>query len=355
MTTPKPTNAVVLLPTDENMAGKPVFKTPSKTALAMSKEFAHKTLTSGPMMNLGDACAYDCTYCFNEACAAKRFAKPLRAAGLEFQDIVSRRCANTGESILTVLDENLATPTWRKRFNEHHVLFTSSTVDPAPNAELLEETAQAILRILKLNRWHIRVLSKSTNLPRLARRLEELYPGARERLIFGVSTGTLDDKVARAIEVGTPLVTKRIKSLRQLQDEGFRTFGMICPSLPQHDYRAFSDAICEAVRVDRCEHVWAEPINVRGKSFVRTIAALRGAGLDDEADSLATVSGTGTGAAWDDYAKATFVAHAHNVPPEKLRFLHYPTKLSLPWWREQVQHGAVLLGKLAHDTEEAAL
>lgn len=341
-------HSALLLPTNETMAGKPVFTAASKTALAWSEEFAHKLLTTGPMLNLGDACVYSCAYCYTEGCAAKRFAVPLREAGLQFQEIVCRRSSSDGGSILSVLKANLAAPKFRRRYDEHHVVFTSSTVDPCANAQLVEETAQAIALILQLSRWHVRVLSKSCNLPRLAKRLEELHPGARERVIYGVSTGTLDDRVARAIECGTPRVSKRVQSLRRLQDDGYRTFGMVCPSLPQKDYVAFSAAICEAIRVDRCEHVWAEPINVRGKSFTRTIAALRDADLHDEAEALTAVSGPGAGAAWDDYAKATFAAHTKNIGPAKLRYLHYPTKASLAWWQEQVPFGAVLLGKLVH-------
>src|SRR5947208_2637146 len=52
------------------------------------------------------------------------------------------------------------------------------------------------------------------------------------RMIFGVSTGTFDDRLAAAFEEGTPLVSKRINSLHVLQDNGFRTYAMVCPSLP---------------------------------------------------------------------------------------------------------------------------
>src|SRR5690606_41849154 len=55
----------------------------------------------------------------------------------------------------------------------------------------------------------------------------------KDRMIYGISTGTLDDGIAAAIESGTPKPTKRIESLHRLQNEGFRTYGMICPSLPQ--------------------------------------------------------------------------------------------------------------------------
>lgn len=330
------------------MAGKPVHFVPSHTSISWSDPFAHKELTTGPVMNLGDACAYSCTYCYVEASTKGRFKGLLR--GQDFQDVVIRRCGSDGAATaIDTLARQLSKQPWQGLSQEFHTCFTSSTVDPAPNSELLEETAQAIAVLLNNTRWDVRVLSKSANLPRLATRVVELAPSAKGRLILGVSTGTLDDNLGRAIERGTALVSKRIKSLHELQDAGYRTFGMICPSLPQADYQALSSAMCKAIRVEKCEHVWAEPINVRGASFQKTIEALEQAGFHAEAAALRAVSGKGTRSTWDDYAKHTFLAHAANISPEKLRFLHYPSKKSLPWWKDRRDLGAVLLGKLALD------
>jgi DNA repair photolyase len=82
-------------------------------------------------------------------------------------------------------------------------------------------------------------------------------------------------RIAGAIETGTPHVSKRIEALHWLQTRGFRTFGMICPSFPQVDYDTFSAELCDANRVKRCDHIWAEPINVRGPTLPRMLEALR--------------------------------------------------------------------------------
>ena len=334
--------------TGQVVARKPVYLSPSHTSISWSDAFSHKKLTTGPVMNLGDACVYSCAYCYVEASSQGRFAEFLHGEGLGFQDIVIRRCGRDGATTaIDTLGRQLGRKLWRNRAAKFETCFTSSTVDPAPNSELMEETAQAIALVLARTRWDVRVLSKSANLPRLAARVVELAPDAKKRMILGVSTGTSDDKLGRAVERGTALVSKRIESLHELQDGGFRTFGMICPSLPQADYEAFSKAMCKAIRAEKCEHVWAEPINVRGKSFGKTIEALEDAGFDAEAAALRAVSGRGKSEARDDYAKQTFLAHAANIPPEKLRFLHYPSKKSLPWWNGQRHRGAVLLGKLA--------
>src|SRR5206468_4826428 len=42
---------------------------------------------------------------------------------------------------------------------------------------------------------------------------------------------------------------------------------MICPSLPQTNYHAFAREMSDTIRAEKCEHVWAEIINVRGDSM----------------------------------------------------------------------------------------
>jgi DNA repair photolyase len=334
------------------MNGKPVLYRNAKTVLKTDAEaFSEKLLCDGLILNPGDACAYSCAFCYVGPMMRHHSPPILRAHAektgelLEFSDAVIRR-SNSAELLL----RQLLKSNGERRFaddQDHRVVFSSSTVDVAANMELLRETAELCTLILEYTGWHIRLLSKSHLLYKLVAdgMIPEKY---HQRLIFGFSTGTLDDRVARAIERGTALVSKRIESLHWLQDNGFRTYGMICPSLPQEDYDRFSKEACDAIRVDRCEHVWAEPINVRGESLVKTLAALKSGELDEEAKRLAEVSGTGHGKAWEEYARQTFLAHARNIPAEKLRFLQYIDGKTADWWAEQRKNGAVLLGKTAN-------
>lgn len=317
------------------MNGKPLFEVEAKSVISFSEAFAHKLLTTGPMFSAGFACGYGCIYCYVPAMMHKVLSAPLEATGLTHGEVVIRR-----SKALELLENNLAKISASIR-DSRQVCFCSSTVDPAPNMELAKETAECLTVIFEMTRWDVRLLSKSNLLPKVVALIPEEY---HDRLILGVSTGTLDDQVARVVEVGTPLVSKRIESLHWLQDNGFRTYGMICPSLPQEDYGKFSKEICEAVRVGKCEHVWAEPMNVRGASLTNTVDALQNAGMDDQAALLQEVCGTGKKDAWDEYAKALFLAHKKNISAKKLRFLHYPTRSSQSWWSAHALHGAVLLG-----------
>jgi hypothetical protein len=67
------------------------------------------------------------------------------------------------------------------------------------------------------------------------------------------------------------------------------------------------------------------------QSLVKTLAALKAAGLDKEAGRLAAVSGSGHSKAWEEYARLTFMAHEKNIPAEKLRFLQCIDEKTADW------------------------
>ena len=115
---------------------------------------------------------------------------------------------------------------------------------------------------------------------------------------------------------------------------------MICPSLPQHEYDAFACEIRDAICAEKCEHVWAEVINVRGDSMTHTVAALRAGGFDWYADSL---DQTRNHVVWETYARETFLAHAKVYPRGKLRFLQYVNAKTRAWWRARENLGAIVL------------
>lgn len=340
----------------QTMNGKPVlWRENTRTVLTdPSPAFGHKLLCDSLVFNTGDACAFSCEFCYVEGIMRRIDKKIVDAFNLRegrskeagnylgFSDVVIRR-----SNVIPVLEGQLVKKDGTLRYpdpEDKRVVYSSTLVDVAANMDLLRETAAVCNLILTKTNWQIRLLSKSSLLARLPAMIPAEY---HPRLIFGFSTGTLDPCVSRAIETGTTHVGSRIAALHALQDAGMRTFGMICPSLPQRDYEQFSHDICEAIRVDRCEHVWAEAINVRPGAMQAVTEGLRREGLTDEAEMMEAVHGPNGKAAWEEYARQTFLAHTRNIGPDKLRFLQYVTTTSAPWWAEQRANGAVLLGKPA--------
>ncbi len=325
------------------MGQKPVFEIDAKTVIDFHSDFAHKQLCDGPTFSLGSICVYSCSFCYvipmifklTAIQAVKRSAALL---GKRLEEVIVRR--RRGLQVLRrqlTVDRPPGVDLGRKM-----VIYTSPLVDAAANMVLVKETAEACKMIFELTNWDVRVLSKSSLLPELAKLIPVRF---KQRMIYGVSTGTLDDALCKSFEKDTARVSKRIRSLHWLQDHGYRTFGMLCPILPQSDYDQYAEHAVEQIRVDRCEQVWAEVINVRGPSFANTLAALDQGGFQAEAERLRAVCGSGSGQAWDLYARNTFDALARHIGPEQLRFLHYPKLINAGHWVPREAEGAILLGE----------
>jgi DNA repair photolyase len=261
----------------------------------------------------------------------------MKGIAARHEDVVVRR-----SRAIEVMRSQLVDRYGRAKFNDPkdvRVIYASPLVDIAANMELVRETIEACKLVLDLTHWKIRLLSKSNLLPVIAKEFSDV--DSKARILYGVSTGTLDDKLARSFEQGTPLPSKRIESLRWLQDNGYQTYGMVCPSLPQRDYDYFAYNMSQAIRSDQCEHVWAEVVNVRGESLVRTVAALRAGGFAWYADEL---EATKEQSVWEQYSRATFLAHASIYGRSgKLRFLQYVAAGTRPWWDVRRKEGAILL------------
>ena len=320
------------------MNGKPVFSVPAKTIINFKSHFDKKLLCDGITFTAGDACAYSCSFCYVDSMMKKR-EEWLKEHGVtgDHMNIVVRRDAPVEIARKQIMSKPM--PFRMKK----QIIYASPLVDVAANMELVRETVEICKVILELTNWDIRLLSKSNLLPKvavaIANEIQSMAMSAR--IIYGVSTGTLDDNLAAAFEQGTAKVSKRIESLHWLQDNGFRTFGMICPSLPQADYLGFSRDMANALRVEKCEHIWAEVINVRGESFTRTYDALKSAGYEEEAERIKQVSEIPW--KWQGYANDTFIAHKAYIPSSKLRFLQYVTKETRPFWESEKSNGAVIL------------
>jgi DNA repair photolyase len=294
-----------------------------------------------------------CSYCYVPAIYKKlsTLQGVLGKNGLAHENAVVLRAG-----AIEVLARQLLHPSGKAKHADpadRRVLFASPSDDVAANMELVRSTVEACKLLLTHTHWQIRLLSKSPLLEKIAHLLcawagsgaggtvTEL--AVRERLILGFSTGTLDDGIARAIEEGAPLVSKRIAALHRLQDAGFRTYGMVCPSLPQDDYVKFAAEMAKALRWERLEHIWAEVINVRGASFDRTYNRLAGAGYHKEATAIKDVSHDAV--LWESYNRETFLAHlaVYAAAPGKLRYLTYVKESNRTWWGANGGLEAVLL------------
>ncbi len=329
--------------TGETMNGKPVVEMPMRI-LNMKSAFEEKLLCTGITMTAGSACAFSCPFCYVDNLFARQPGMLAAKAhlGLTHEQMVIRR-----QDAVEKLKSELLTPKRKKPkaiCHEEHVIYSSPTVDCAANVTLAKETLEMCMVVLDYTVWEIRLLSKSPLLAWIADRIPEKY---RQRMIYGFSTGVLDDQFGK-YETGTALVSRRLRALHRLQDEGMRTYGMICPIPPQRDYATFVADMAEAIRIDRCEHVWAEVINARGASMRRTCQRFEELGFQWESAMLKKLAGDQE--LWESHAQAAFEAIHAVTPADKLRFLQYVNPAHLNWWKQHKKHGAILLGKGADES-----
>ena len=98
---------------------------------------------------------------------------------------------------------------------------------------------------------------------------------------------------------------------------------MLCPILPSETN--YLGQLIDAINPEKCEHIWAEPINLRGKSLVKTYDQLKQCGLEKDAEELNAVMGNKE--RWRSYSKELFTTLRHELEKrrvaDKLRFLQY--------------------------------
>ena len=384
---------------NRQILGKPVWLCTTAPFNAKSG-FKHKHLCDGFTFSAGTSCAFSCRYCYVESQVLKQ--KPVRQvlerSQLGFHQVVlrrreplrqlarqlTRRATSADQAIRcdrllsAALVEQLGLPGRAANYMgaefNGKVIYGSPLADVAATKDLAAETVELCELMLRLTAFDIRLLSKSPLLAsHVAQPLAERMPESKTRVIYGLSTGTVGDgtvagnkyadRVAWAIEPDAPSPTRRLQAMQWLQDHGFRVFGMLCPILPQADPVEYARQVVQAIRADRCEHVWAEPFNARVQkttkngeavsagprdSFAATLEGLLEAGLMEEAQRFQRQ--TGDPGHWEDYARATFEAFAEAVPPldggPRLRWLQYPGgyEVITSYWVGKQAQGAVLLG-----------
>ena len=322
--------------------GKPRYLVNSKAVIQTKSGFKKKLLCYGATFTAGHACGFSCTFCYVESMIFSkndRLKAIAKEKGLKFEDMVVD-ITDAPTKVRQFLTKKNGKPKFTDP-TDQRVIYASPLVDVAANMGQVGVTVEICKAILELTHWHIRLLSKSPLLLEVAKQIPEQY---KNRVIYGLSTGTFDSELAALFEKGTGLVSKRLAALKWLQDNGYRTFGMICPILPQTDYKAFAKSIAEHIDITKCEHVWAEVINGRGDALPATVKALRDGNRDTEADLLAAIIDDKK--AWETSAQKTFEALAEVIPAEKLRFLQYVNAGNLAWWNARKNQGAVLLAKV---------
>ena len=166
--------------------------------------------------------------------------------------------------------------------------------DPNTGTKLTRHHQEMVRRSLVLIRdqttLNVRILTRSP----LARSDFELMKTFGNRLLFGMSLPTLDDKISRIFEPHAPSPQRRLETLFAAKNAGLNVYVAIAPTFPcinpeRHLLDTFR-AVAELNPVT----VFSEPVNIRSENVAR-IAKRASADLVD-------LGVFDTRQTWEDYA-----------------------------------------------------
>lgn len=152
-------------------------------------------------------CSHDCAYCYVPDVA--HVERPKWGSYV----IVKR-------NLPTLLAKEVHT-------KEPREVFLSSATDPYQPVEGTHLVTRRCLEVLQRVDWPMYVLTRNP----LVRRDATLLKGFTSMHV-GMSVPTLDDETRRIIEPAAPSIEARLRTLRELADEGLTTFANLCPAYP---------------------------------------------------------------------------------------------------------------------------
>jgi DNA repair photolyase len=161
-------------------------------------------------------CTHSCHYCF-----ARAFHTYLDLGVGE--DFSSKIVVKT--NVVEVLRRELASPRWTGE-----MVAMGTATDPYQHCEGRYKLTRGIIEVLGDFENPLSMLTKSTMILRdldLFVRLNSVAP-----LTISMSVGTLDERVRRVVEPGTPPGRRRLEILSRFADAGIRTGVLVAPILP---------------------------------------------------------------------------------------------------------------------------
>lgn len=322
------TNAESPAETTPTTKKKLVIVPSTATLIKTSTGFRKKAL-SDHKIDLVALCEFGCRYCSSNTGNYLRINR-ARFAAITREQLAERVLPADEPSLFFAYSdvvEQLARELHGKRrtWGTGSTLMFSMLTDGFSPHLVTEGITRAVLELLvEKTSFRIRVLTKNAVVGNSE--WIEFFLQHQDRFIVGLSTGTLDDEWARAVEVGTSAPSARLRALRTLQDAGVTTFGMACPVFPDVMESDRLDALVDQIRPEKVETFWAEPYNDRQNwEQVRAGYAPSSSGYE----WFTRVFGEGDKQAWSRYATDLYVRLRLRAESggwiEKLKYLLYET------------------------------
>ena len=247
------------------MINKRVTVHPVATLIKDSPGFQKKGLADFKLDALA-LCGFGCRYCSSNFGNYLRIRREVFADATQ-QQLGTRLYPNTTPEltlefpdVVGQLERELAAK--RKSFGQGKTLVFSMLTDGFSVNLVREGTTKTLLELLlNCTSFRIRVLTKNAIVGSdVWISFFNAWPG---RFVVGLSTGSTNDQWAKLVELGTSIPSARLRALKNLQEAGVPTFGMLCPVFPDVLVNGQLERLIDAVNPAACEDLWAEPYNDR--------------------------------------------------------------------------------------------
>ncbi len=261
--------------------------------------FKYKSLSCWSM-NPFVGCQHACRFCYVPSVSAIKLKGQLAGLGVDDPDeqwgqYAFLRVWDEG-AFLSSLGAAEKTPIDVLNPDGNRAVMLSTTTDayqtlrgenPVQTSALNSQARVMVRRMLELIRDHstlnVRILTRSP----LARGDFDLYRTFGNRLLFGMSIPTLDDRLARLYEPKAPAPSRRLETLRLAAAKGIPVYAAVAPTYPEQGEAELAAVLGEIGRLNPVT-VFHEPINIRAENVERMRREAEAAGLRFRADAFET-------------------------------------------------------------------
>lgn len=203
------------------------------------------------VINPYNGCLFSCMYCY--AAQIARWKHPDEEWGTYLDVKIN------APNLLVAELEKLQKKFHTKNFGS---VFFSSVTDPYVGLEAKYELTRKCLEVLADFGYEGSVAIQ-TKSPLVTKDIDVLKKF--KKVAVGFTVTTLDDKVARFLEVKAPTVSDRLKGLKQLHENGIETYAFIGPILPYFTVRKDKlNELLNKLQEVGVKEVWFEHINLNG-------------------------------------------------------------------------------------------
>jgi len=289
----------------------------TKRGITKSPEFEKKTLAEYAI-NVGLKCDNNCTYCSTGAM--------LRTHPF-FKDI-GRSPFDVGYAIIDKDKASLVSQDAKRMRNRGMVQLCTTTDAWSPSARESGLGRKCLEAVLNEDGWQARILTKNKEVENDF----DVIQKHKDRVLVGVSITATQDKspIMQILEENAAPIEDRMRVMRKAHKLGLRTYGMLCPLLPEiADNPQQIDSYIQFAESIGAEEIFSEAVNPRGRGLILTQTALEEAGYAKEAQAIEAIRNQKN---WSAYAVTLIKNLQKSIRKysdiKKLKFLLYPSGLT---------------------------